>query len=85
MDLINKQIMAFHVYTLENIAKLHGLGIEVVVFDNQLQTILFKTKYGQIIKNKIIFSKLKPWVRHDEHYHADFRILKQSNENIYKN
>lgn len=39
-----------------------------------LPTNLFKTKYGQYLRDNIQFSKKRAWVRHDEHYHVDFSI-----------
>lgn len=71
---IDFEAMAAHLFNLDLAAKRHGLGIVVVIFDNQLQSLLFSTKYGQLIKKTIKFSTLKPWVRHDEHYHADFYL-----------
>ncbi len=75
--IIDFEAMALHLYNLERTAKKHGLGINVVIFDNQLQTLLFKTKYGEKIKDYMKFSTLKPWVRHDQHYHVDFAILEK--------
>jgi penicillin-insensitive murein endopeptidase len=73
---IDFEAMALHLYYLGKTAQNHGLGIEVVIFDNQLQTLLLQTEHGQIIKQYMRFSKLQPWVRHDEHYHVDFVSLR---------
>lgn len=66
--------IGLHILRLKKSAEKNGLGIVVVIFDNQLQTLLFKTKYGKELQDNIRFSKLKPWIRHDEHYHVDFKI-----------
>ena len=72
---IDFEAMAMHLYCLGKAANHQGLKIEVVIFDNQLQTLLLNTKYGQMIKDSMRFSTLKPWVRHDQHYHVDFAVL----------
>lgn len=48
--------------------------IQVVIFDPVFQSFLMATPTGARIKGKIKFSKQKPWVRHDEHYHVNFSV-----------
>lgn len=66
--------MAGHLVALHKEAKKQGHDIWRVIFDPKLQPPLFKTKYGPYLKNNLLFSKKKSWVRHDEHYHIDFSI-----------
>lgn len=71
---IDYEAMAFHLLTLKQVADQHGVKIWRVIFDNQLQTPLFATPHGEQLRSALHFSKKKPWVRHDEHYHVDFDL-----------
>jgi penicillin-insensitive murein DD-endopeptidase len=71
---IDFEAMGLHLLQLKKAAEENGLRIDVVIFDNALQNYLFKTKYGKELKESIRFSKLKPWIRHDEHYHVNFKL-----------
>jgi penicillin-insensitive murein endopeptidase len=66
--------MAAHIVSLHKEAQKRGVKIWRVIFDPQLQSYLFKTKYGSYLRKHINFSKKRSWVRHDEHYHVDFII-----------
>lgn len=72
---IDYPAMAGHLVALSTAAERQGLRIEVVIFDNQLQPALFATASGSTLRQRMRFSKLKPWVRHDEHYHVVFAPL----------
>lgn len=69
---IDFESIAKHIDALNIAAKKEGVGIKVVIFDNDFQKLLFETPTGKKIKNAVNFSVKKPWVRHDEHYHVDF-------------
>jgi penicillin-insensitive murein endopeptidase len=71
---IDYEALAAHIVALDQQAKAHGYGLWRVIFDPVLQPNLFKTMYGQYLKDNIEFSKKRSWVRHDEHYHVDFDI-----------
>lgn len=71
---IDFESIAKHLDALNISAKKEGIGIEVVIFDNQFQKLLFETVTGKKIKNEMTFSIKKPWVRHDEHYHVNFKV-----------
>ena len=71
---IDFEAIAQHLQRLQATASKYGLSIDVVIFDNALQNHLFKTPTGQTIRTIIPFSKSQPWVRHDEHYHVNFRL-----------
>lgn len=66
--------MALHLIALKKAADAEGIGIRVVIFDNQLQNLLFADDTGKKLPKLLPFSVKKPWVRHDEHYHIDFVI-----------
>ena len=71
---IDFEAMADHLIAVNESAGKNGIKIRRVIFDNALQTKLFKTKRGEYLKGLIVFSKKPPWVRHDEHYHVDFNV-----------
>ena len=66
--------MAAHLVALDKTAKSNGLGLVRVIFDPKMQHRLFATEYGPYLKKHIRFSKRRSWVRHDEHYHVDFKV-----------
>ena len=55
-------------------AKKQGHDLWRVIFDPDLQAPLFETHYADYLKANIQFSTKRSWVRHDEHYHVDFKI-----------
>ena len=65
--------MVAHLLALKEAADKNGIKISRVIFDNDLQKLLFKTKRGAELPNVLPFSTKKPWVRHDEHFHVDFQ------------
>ena len=71
---IDFEAMADHLLAIKQSANMHGIKIRRVIFDNELQKLLFKTSRGAELQTAFTFSKKKPWVRHDEHYHIDFIV-----------
>ena len=71
---IDFEAMAAHIVALHKQANKSGVGIWRVIFDPGLQGYLFKTRYGQYLRQNVKFSRRRSWVRHDEHYHIDFSI-----------
>jgi len=71
---IDFEATAEHLYQLQLAAKANGAGITLVIFDTEFLPKLFSTKHGAYLQKELPFMKGKPWVRHDEHYHIDFRI-----------
>ncbi|OGV43990.1 MAG: hypothetical protein A2X48_05765 [Lentisphaerae bacterium GWF2_49_21] len=69
---IDFEAMAAHLIALHKAAEKHGLRIWRVIFAPELQPYLLKTEIGSDIEKTVRFSKERPWVRHDEHYHVDF-------------
>jgi len=70
---IDYEAMAQHLLALEQVAKENGLAIQKVIFDPVLRPYLLKTKIGQKIKH-LPFTKNRVIVRHDDHYHVDFKL-----------
>ena len=71
---IDFEAMAAHLVELDEIAKEKGFGLWRVIFDPELQPLLLKTKQGDYIRENIKLSSKRSWVRHDEHYHVDFKV-----------
>ena len=71
---IDYDALAAHIVALHKEAMKRGFDLWRVIFDPKLQPKLFKTNHGTYLKKNIQFSKRRSWVRHDEHYHVDFKI-----------
>ncbi len=71
---IDFEALAAHIVTLDKVAKNHGVQLWRVLFSPDLQDNLYKTSYGNYLKNNVIIPKKESWVRHDEHYHVDFSL-----------
>ncbi|MCK7597714.1 penicillin-insensitive murein endopeptidase [Microbulbifer sp. CAU 1566] len=71
---IDYEAMAAHIVALHKESVNRGFDLWRVIFDPKLQPNLLKTKYGEYLSKNIQFSKKRSWVRHDEHYHVDFKI-----------
>lgn len=71
---IDFESMADHLLALKEAADKHNVKIKWVIFDNELQKLLFKTSRGPQLQKQLVFSKKTPWIRHDEHYHVDFIV-----------
>jgi len=71
---IDFEAMAAHLLALKKVADQRGVKIWRVIFDNDLQKLLFQSSRGKELRAQLTFSKKKPWVRHDEHYHIDFIV-----------
>jgi len=71
---IDFNALAIHIVTLHKVAKSNGIDLWRVLFSPDLQDELYKTKYGQYIKDNVYIPTISSWVRHDEHYHVDFKV-----------
>lgn len=71
---IDYEAIALHLNALARAADHHGIAIERVIFDPVLQPALFATTTGKELRTALRFSTRRSWVRHDEHYHIDFRL-----------
>jgi penicillin-insensitive murein endopeptidase len=74
LNTIDFEAMALHLLALERAAHAHGIGIRRVIFDVNLQPKLAATGAGLLVTKHLAFNKQQAWVRHDEHYHVDFRV-----------
>ncbi len=68
------EAMALHLLALDQAARQEGIGIKRVIFDVDLQPLLFATQVGQRLKGRVTFNARQATTRHDEHYHVDFDI-----------
>ncbi|WP_207681439.1 penicillin-insensitive murein endopeptidase [Desulfonema magnum] len=71
---IDFEAMAAHLMILHKECQKAGIGIWRVIFDPELQPYLFKVRHGSYLIKKLRFSEKPSWVRHDEHYHVDFKV-----------
>jgi penicillin-insensitive murein endopeptidase len=71
---IDFEAMALHLLALERAARARGIAIRRVIFDINLQPKLAAIGPGREVLKRIAFNKQQAWVRHDEHYHVDFRV-----------
>jgi penicillin-insensitive murein DD-endopeptidase len=71
---IDYDAMVAQLLTLQRAAQKNGIGIDVVIFDGALQQQLWKARDGRQLKQIVRFSKTPVWIRHDEHYHVNFRV-----------
>jgi penicillin-insensitive murein endopeptidase len=71
---IDFDAMALHLHELRKAARKNDLEIERVIFAPELQKHLFDAKRGRRVKRRINFTTKPVWVRHDDHYHVDFRV-----------
>lgn len=63
-----------HLYQLHLAAKAHGMDIALLIFDPQLMRGVYASKHGAYLQRHLPLMKKQPWVRHDEHYHVDFKL-----------
>jgi penicillin-insensitive murein endopeptidase len=72
---IDFDAMAEHLYQISIVAHQHGIAIKRVIFDQHLMERLFSnSRHGAELRGTMPFMKGCPCIRHDEHYHIDFRI-----------
>lgn len=63
-----------HLAALERAATRHGLVIYRVLFAPEYHRFLGATREGSALLARLPFSPTDVWVRHDEHYHVEFRF-----------
>jgi penicillin-insensitive murein DD-endopeptidase len=66
--------MSEHLYQLHLAAENQGVGIAQVIFENAFLPTLFATPRGGYLRQHLHFMERPAWVRHDEHYHVDFKL-----------
>lgn len=71
---IDYEAMSAHIKALHQAASERNAKIGRVIFDPELQPLLFRTKHGSYLRTQLKFSTKRSWVRHDEHYHVDFEL-----------
>lgn len=71
---IDYEALSAHIVALHKSAVQKGIGIWRVIFDPKLSPNLYKTKHGEYIRQHIEIPTKQSWVRHDEHYHVDFKV-----------
>lgn len=63
-----------HLFRLAEAARRRDAGLALVIFDPPYLPRLLATPRGAWLRENIEFMKGRAWVRHDEHYHVDFKL-----------
>lgn len=71
---IDFEALAAHLKALHLEARKAGIDIWRVIFDPRLQPLLYGAKYGPYLKTHLRIPSERSWVRHDDHYHVDFKV-----------
>ena len=71
---IDFESLGAHIVALNKASLNNNIELWRVIFAPDLQSKLYDTKYGDYIKNNVEIPTKKSWVRHDEHFHVDFKI-----------
>ncbi|MCW8879136.1 MAG: penicillin-insensitive murein endopeptidase [Kangiellaceae bacterium] len=71
---IDYEALGAHIVELHKSSTKFEVDIWRVIFDPKLQPKLFNTRYASYLKKHVQFSTKRSWVRHDEHYHVDFKV-----------
>ena len=66
--------IAAHLAALADAATKHGLAVDVVILAPELEQRVLATPEARAFRGRIRFTRRPPWVRHDEHYHVNFRL-----------
>lgn len=70
---IDWQAVGEHLIALESTGKAHGVQIERIIITPDFHETLFRVN-PNLKRLAPLFMKKEAWVRHDEHYHIDFKI-----------
>jgi len=70
---IDFEVLARHLAALDEASKRHGLVIAKVILAPEYLPLLWSTDTGKTLRTKLPFMETPAWVRHDEHYHVEFR------------
>lgn len=70
---VDFEIIARHLSALDAASKHHGLAIAKVILAPEYLPLLWTTETGVQLRSKLPFMERPAWIRHDEHYHVDFR------------
>lgn len=71
---IDFEALGAHIVALHQAARNQGMDLWRVLFAPELQEFIYKTQHGNYIRKHVLIPKKKSWVRHDEHYHVDFKL-----------
>ena len=71
---IDFEAIALHLVQLHKDSLKQGIGIFRVIFSPEFHSKLYQTTQGKYLQKNLKFMKHKAWVRHDEHYHVDFKV-----------
>lgn len=70
---IDFEALAAHLAALDAVARRKGSGIELLILAPEYYERVWTTKAGAHLRGRFPILGRPAWVRHDEHYHVDFR------------
>ena len=70
---IDYEALGEHLFQLDRAGKKMNTPVGRIIFDPRLMPALFRTRHGPALQ-AMPFMRTKPWIRHDEHYHVDFKV-----------
>ena len=72
---VDFKAIAMHLAALDRAARRHGLAIELVILAPEFRRQVLESEAGRSLV-RMPWMAAKPWVRHDDHYHVDFRLVR---------
>lgn len=72
-DHLDFRALADHLLALEAAGSARGISVGKVILDRRLHPALFEHA-ADLQRMRPRFNRGQAWVRHDEHYHVDFRL-----------
>ncbi len=71
---IDFEAIALHLVQLHQESLKQGIDIWRIIITPEYHSKLFQTTQGKYLQKNLSFMKNKAWIRHDEHYHVDFKV-----------
>lgn len=71
---IDFDAIAKHLSAIAKAARERGVGISLVILENELRQVLLSDPARAALVAGLPFSEKRAWVRHDNHYHIDFDV-----------
>lgn len=73
---IDFEAIVAHVTALERSAARHGLVMHRVILAPEFHRFMRSTSEGRALLARLPFAPTDVWIRHDEHYHIEFRFAR---------
>lgn len=73
---IDFEAIALHLQALHDAGPRHGVRIARVILTPEYLPLLRATEAGRRLPRDLPFMTRPAWIRHDEHYHVDFEVVR---------